>query len=398
MRILIVSYGYSCNDVSESLTAYKISKELEKHCEIKILTKDQSDLSNVKTIKTTQFFKNSSYYRSLKPDYPEFIFKAYRFAKLHQEEFDIIHHISPISLRYPNPLCNLNRPFIWGPVGGSIPYPDGFKKIQCRETPIEKLRNIDSFRLRYDPLLINTMKNSNKIIVSCNAVLNNIPNKYKKKVIIIPEGIDACTISTNKISEGNYIFSSGRMVPYKGFELLINAFTHSKLSRDISLIITGEGKDKERLYCLINNLGMGSKIKLLGKISKKENILFMKNSLFCVFPALNEAFGHVNLEAMSMGKPIIVTNNGGPADIVIDGKTGFKIHSNSIKGYISELTGRLNILYSNINLRNEMGLIASQRIKDVYSWKTIGKKYIKIYKNIMEMPFELRKNKYRSSP
>ena len=108
----------------------------------------------------------------------------------------------------------------------------------------------------------------------------------------------------------------------------------------------------------------------------------MRNSLFCVFPALNEAFGHVNLEAMSMKKPIIVTDNGGPADIVEDGVTGFKIHSDSIAQYIDALTIKLNILHGDKNLRNEMAEKAYNRIQKLYSWESIGIKYIKIYNEI----------------
>lgn len=384
MRILLLSYGYGENEVSESLTSFKISKEIQKHCEVKILTKDNATASNIVNIKTRPFFKNTPFYRAIKPDYPEFIFKAYQYARQHLKKFDIIHHISPISFRYPNPLCNLNKPFIWGPVGGSIPYPKGFEAIEKREPFFQGMKKLDRLRLKWDPLMVSTLKKSTKIILTCKAALNNLPTEHKNKAIVIPEGIDLTSRLLARSSEKNYIFSSGRLVPYKGFELLIRAFTKSRLPSDTKLLITGDGQEIKFLQKLIHNLGINNRVELLGKVSKNDNLELIRKSLFCVFPALNEAFGHVNLEAMSMKKPIIVTDNGGPADIVEEGVTGFKISSGSISEYIDALTIKLNVLYSDRNLRNEMAEKAYNRIWKIYSWENIGIKYMKIYNDILK--------------
>ena len=380
MRVLLISYGHGDDDVSESLTSYKISKEIQKFCSVRILTKDNTKSSNIININTNSLFKRSFYYRAVKPDYPEFIFKAYRYAITHKKEYDIIHHISPISLRYPNPLCNINKPFIWGPVGGSIPYPKGFETIQLREPLLQRLRKIDFVRLRWDPFMVNTMDKSNKIIVTCNAIMNKLAPGYQEKTVVIPEGIDLEIAPSESFIEKNYVFSSGRLVPYKGFELLIRAFAKSNIGANTRLLISGEGKEKGFLNQLIDDLGMHNRIKLLGKVKKQENLALMKASLFCVFPALNEAFGHVNLEAMSMKKAIIVTDNGGPADIVVNGETGYKVISDSISRYIAKLTEKMNLLYNNENLRKKMGKNGYRRIKKLYSWNEIGKKYIEIYK------------------
>ena len=384
MRILVLSYGYGENEVSESLTSYKISKEIQKHCQVKILTKDNPTSSNIVNIKTRPFFKHTSYYRAIKPDYPEFIFKAYQYAQKHLNEFDIIHHISPISLRYPNPLCNLGKPFIWGPVGGSVPYPKGFEAIEKRESFLQRMKKFDRLRLKWDPLMVNTLNKSTKIILSSKATLSNLPNEHQEKAIVIPEGIDITNGLLESCFEKNYIFSSGRLVPYKAFDLLIKAFAKSFLPSDTKLLITGDGPEKKFLQKIIHYLGVNNRVELLGKVSKKENLKLMRNSLFCVFPALNEAFGHVNLEAMSMKKPIIVTDNGGPADIVKDGVTGFKIHSGSTAQYIGALAKKLNILHGDKNLRNEMAEKAYKRIRKLYSWESIGIKYIKIYNEILK--------------
>jgi glycosyltransferase involved in cell wall biosynthesis len=390
MKILFSSYGYDNDDVSESLSAYDLSKAIDKYHDITILTKDKTFGHNIINVNCTPFLQSSEYYRALKLDYFEFVLKSYFIARKMIHNYHIIHHISPISIRYPNPLCNLNKPFIWGPIGGSIPYPKGFREIEKQDSLITKLRKIDRFRLSFDPFMINILKNSARIVVNCKAVLKNIPRKYRNKIIIIPEGIVVNNRGRREEETGNYVFSSGRLVPYKAIDLLIKAFALSKKPNNMNLLITGDGPERIRLAKLIGELGLYHKIKLLGKVSRDENIRLMKGSIFCVFPAINEAFGIVNLEAMAVRKAIIVTDHGGPADIVVDGVTGFKIKAGSAEEYIFKLKERMDLLFNNKILRKTMEHNALRRVTKKFSWNNIGKQYENLYQEVLNEIHEIK--------
>jgi glycosyltransferase involved in cell wall biosynthesis len=385
MRILFTAYGYDKGDISESLTAYMLSKEVAKFCKIMVLTRSKVPYPNTVNLKCTPLLSRTAYYNAFKLDYFEFIIKAYVLAKNCIDSLDIIQHISPISFRYPNLLCSLNKPFIWGPIGGSIPYPKGFSVIEKRDPLSYKLRRIDSFRLRFDPFLISTMKNARRIVVTSKAALENMPEKYRKKTIAIPEGIefDMTDLHLWEGHAGNHIFSSGRLAPYKAIDLLIKAFALSKGSNNTRLLITGDGPEKTRLTKLVGELGLHNKIKLLGKVSHNENMKLMKTSMFCVFPAINEAFGHVNLEAMAMRKAIIVTDHGGPADIVVHGVSGFKIKAANVDDYVKLLVKKMNMLLQNETLRKIMGDNAFKRVNDNFSWKVIGNRYKELYEDVL---------------
>lgn len=54
-------------------------------------------------------------------------------------------------------------------------------------------------------------------------------------------------------------------------------------------------------------------------------------------PRWVEAFGNVAIEALACGVPIIAYRRGGPAEIVIDGKTGFLVEPDSVKGLVSAI-------------------------------------------------------------
>jgi len=385
IKVLYTAFGYDKNGISESITSYKLTQAIKNlGYRLEVVTKDLSKDDYVKHISCTSMLSNSKYYRSLKLDYFEFIIRSYFYARKNIASYDIIHHISPISFRYPNPLSNLQKPFIWGPVGGSIEYPPGFEHIEEKASIVEKLRVVDKYRMKYDPMLKFTMEKASTIVVTCSAAKNLVPERYLNKTVVIPEGIEMCQLNDfTENSLGKYIFSSARLVPYKGIELLIMAFSKSKNKSGISLIITGEGPEKNTLQQLINTLDLKSNVKLLGKVRKEENIKLMKNALFCVFPALNEAFGHVNLEAMSLNKAIIVTDWGGPSDIVEEGKTGFKILGCDMSEYVENMREKIDLLLANSQLRSQLENNAYNRVKNYYSWEALSKRYSELYQNIL---------------
>jgi glycosyltransferase involved in cell wall biosynthesis len=386
MKILVIAYGYSGSDVSESYSAYQLVQALRRNHEVTVLTKDAVNESNAIQVAVKPLLAGSTYYRALKVDYFTFMFKAYWLARTVVNDFDVIHHISPISLRYPNILCNLPKPFIWGPVGGSIPYPAAFRAVEKREPWISRLRVVDRLRLYIDPLLVNTLARAKAIVVTSNAAAALLPKRYLGKTYVISEAFE--TGAAHLLSSRNriqYVFSSGRLVPYKGMEFLIKAFDRICKTSEVQLWISGDGPEMAQLIHLVQKLQLDGRIKLLGRVTRERNYELMAGSLFCVFPALNEAFGHVNLEAMAAGKAVIVTDWGGPSDIVENGITGFKIAPTNPDQFVTEMGSRIQQLIDDRALREEMSKNALERVRAKYSWDFVAEKYSQIYRDIVNV-------------
>lgn len=103
------------------------------------------------------------------------------------------------------------------------------------------------------------------------------------------------------------IFSAGRLVPYKGFRHLIDAIAH--LPPDVALAIAGQGPLREDLEFQVKRLGLGDRVRLVGRVSDEElQGLFSAAQVFCLASVeRSEAFGVVLLEAMARGLPVIAT-------------------------------------------------------------------------------------------
>lgn len=103
------------------------------------------------------------------------------------------------------------------------------------------------------------------------------------------------------------VFSLGRLVAYKGFEYLIEAARY--LTDDYVVLIGGAGAMGQYLEDTIDRCGVRGRVRLLGRISDADlPAYYGACSLFCLSSVQKtEAFGIVQIEAMSCGKPVVTT-------------------------------------------------------------------------------------------
>ena len=110
-----------------------------------------------------------------------------------------------------------------------------------------------------------------------------------------------------------YMIGIGRLVPNKNFSLLIKAFAKSTSSRD--LVILGQGPEMSDLKALAKQLGVESRVHLLG--FRENPYPYLVNADYLVSSSNAEGFPNGIAEAMCLGKPVIATNcQSGPAEIL----------------------------------------------------------------------------------
>lgn len=135
------------------------------------------------------------------------------------------------------------------------------------------------------------------------------------KVAYLPIGVVSSGVGNQKnnhirecYQDKKIIFSLGRLVEYKGYEYLIDAALH--LPDDYVILIGGTGPLYAKLQAQIDAANLNEKVKLLGFVEDNDLPLYYDAcSLFCLSSLYKtEAFGIVQIEAMSCSKPVIATS------------------------------------------------------------------------------------------
>lgn len=105
--------------------------------------------------------------------------------------------------------------------------------------------------------------------------------------------------------------------PNKGIDLLVQAFANVyKGDPECTLIIAGEGSERQNLQQLAASLGVSQAVQFLGSITRQQVKDLMAASFCYMLSSHIETFGVVVIEALSQGTPVISTRCGGPESIL----------------------------------------------------------------------------------
>lgn len=225
-------------------------------------------------------------------------------------------------------------------------------------------------RALYLPIMRRFLDRADAIIVATQGHIDSAPEllRVKDKCHIIPYGIRSadylnapCTpylTARMKNPDSKKVFFAGRLVYYKGVEVLLEAFADTT---DCELFLSGEGELEQTLRMRAESLGVAQRVHFLGRLSDADlKSAFADCDLF-VLPSVknSEAFGIVQLEAMVYGKPVINTSlPTGVPFVSLHEQTGLTVPPEDV----SALSAAINTLVKDDALRRTYGDAAQKRV------------------------------------
>jgi glycosyltransferase involved in cell wall biosynthesis len=222
---------------------------------------------------------------------------------------------------------------------------------------------------------------ADKIIAVSEGIKANLAEEFNiapSKIEVIFNPVDLNRISAlcelplehSFLKEGvPLICSAGRLVPQKGFDVLLKAFKKVTEEIDARLIILGQGPEKESLSRLVDDLAITEKVSFAG--FQKNPFGFISKADIFVLPSRYEGLPMVMLEAMACGTPIVSTDcKSGPREILQDGKYWVIIPTEDIEA----LSGAVGELLRDKGRRERFSRLGKQRVKD-FAVETIVLKY-----------------------
>lgn len=227
----------------------------------------------------------------------------------------------------------------------------------------------------YKPLLKYLLNRADHILVATEGhiIHSEFLPEYRHKCKILPYCLNPDEylhmmkppILTKKCTykDSIKVLFTGRLVYYKGVDVLLRAFT--RVNRNCELFIVGTGELEEKLKTMAYKLQIADRVHFLGFLPDKELKRTYADCDIFVLPSVekSEAFGIVQLEAMVYGKPVINTDlPSGVPYVSVHGKTGLTVKPKNP----TQLAKAINFLAENPEIRKKLGGNGFIKVLDEY--------------------------------
>jgi glycosyltransferase involved in cell wall biosynthesis len=311
-----------------------------------------------------------------------------RFGKrIERGEFDIVHRLVPLSPTVPSTIAakckRAGVPFVVGPLNGGVPWPKQFDAARRKEKEwLSYVRGAYQLMPGYRSM----RKNASAILIASRDTWRQMPRAHHDRCFYLPENaIDPARFSlrrTHTAKRPVRVIFLGRLVPYKGPDMLIEAAAPLVARGDLILDIIGDGPMMNELKELVARTGAGEGIKLRGWVEHSRVQERLAEADVFAFPSVREFGGAVALEAMAVGVVPIVLDYGGPAELVTS-KTGFLVPMGTREQIIERFRAVLADLAANPHKIEERSRAALRRASLQFTWEEKARRTMEIYRWVM---------------
>jgi glycosyltransferase involved in cell wall biosynthesis len=240
----------------------------------------------------------------------------------------------------------------------------------------------------FEPILRMALRKSAAIIAASPNYVASSPvlQAFRDRCHVIPFGIDTAQFerrdpeAVREVRDRHgdrLIVSVGRLVYYKGFDVLIRAMASVRGK----LVIIGDGPLRAELESLAVQLGVADKVVFAGEISDAAvRAHYHAADLFVLASvARSEALGIVQIEALASGLPVVNTNlDTGVPFVSLDGQTGLTVPL----GNAQALAAAINRLLDDDALRHTFGQAGVRRAKQEFSLDSMLRRTLDLYQTV----------------
>lgn len=317
--------------------------------------------------------------------------QAYKLATgiVESRHIDLIHYLCPIGYREPGYLWKLNRPYIWGPIGGVKNRPTGlfFQKSAIEGTKSLARNLINSLQFRLSRRVRAALQRADVVLSSTSETRQLLLDIHHRVTPVLPE--NAITTSqvlgrrrTVQVSPGETvnILWVGRIDENKSLDLLLAALAQLK-STCWHLYVVGDGPLRTKCERIAVFSNLGDKISWIGRIPRTHVAHYYEKSHLHVITSMSEANPTVIWEAMGFGVPTLSLDHCGMHDTLCD-QCGIRVPISRLGEMGARLARELDDLISNPG-RIEMLSHGVAKCAEVHSWTQRARVWSEYYELAM---------------
>lgn len=315
------------------------------------------------------------------PYFEHLVWRAFG-SRLEAGEFDLVHRITPLSPTVMSLIARKCRragvPFLLGPLNGGVPWPTGFDAERRREREwLSYVRGANKLL----PGRRGTWGDTAAILVGSRHTESEIPRRYRGKCVYLPEnGIDPSRFSRQATYGEGPLRACfiGRMVPYKGPDMLLEAAAPLLRDRHLLLDMIGDGPLLADLKAYAERNGIVGSVRFHGWLSHDKVQDVAAECAVLAFPSVREFGGGVVLEAMAMGVVPLIVDYAGPGELVSE-DTGLKVPLGTRAEIVAGFRRELMRLAEGTVPLPDFGARARARVRDHFTWSRKAEQVAEVY-------------------
>jgi glycosyltransferase involved in cell wall biosynthesis len=303
--------------------------------------------------------------------------------RLRGGEFDVVHRLTPLSPATPSLLARwcaaVRVPFVLGPLNGGLPWPKGFNRLRLREREwLSFVRG--GYRLL--PGYRSTREFAAAILVGSRATRAELERRYLRKSVYLPENaIDPERFNGRTVAPPPpplRIAFVGRLVPYKGADMLLEAAAPLARAGAVRIDVIGDGPEMAALRALVEREQMADAVCFHGWVPHREVQQRLRECHVFGFPSIREFGGGVVAEAMALGLVPIVADFGGPGELA-NPETGFLVPLAQRTEIVRDVREALERLAAEPQILPAMAERARRRVLSLFTWPAKAAQVREVY-------------------
>jgi glycosyltransferase involved in cell wall biosynthesis len=321
--------------------------------------------------------------------------EQYSIAKIYKyltDEFDIINvHSYPTAITgaLAKIINKVNVPIVYQCYEPPRLVYDLSEETYMRLNPLQKIvmilsggviKSIDRWSIKY----------MDEIITISRFIQDQTKKIYHRDSVFIMPGIETKnfnrdvrgdSIRKKYAADGDFIvLTCNKLHPRKRIDILIKAIpVVIKKYKKIKVIITGDGIEREKLQKLINELNVNKYVLLVGFITDRDLPKYYAACDVFVYTGIREPQGGSYAEALASGKPVIVPDDGGPVESIIEGKTGFVFKSLDSR----DLAKKIIWCIENKHYLKQMSKVCRMWVEENRNWKKMARETFDVFKECL---------------
>jgi glycosyltransferase involved in cell wall biosynthesis len=415
-KILISAYACSPRKGSEPGMGWNFVKALAQYHELHIITeiKWKNDLDTVLD-RDLSLSRNIKFYylkkkrnRPLRKIWPPSYYyfykvwqkKVYRLAaELDKvENFDIVHHLNMVGYREPGYLWKMNKPFVWGPLGGmqDVHFKLLFNLDISGMLFYTARLTINNFQKRFSQRLKKAAQRERTCLIAATEADRRLIQKYwHTNSVLIPEVgqelLPESNIVKRKPGEPLKIVWSGQHTAGKALNILLKCLREFPRDANWHLSILGTGRMTKKWQAMAVKYNINDRCTWHNWLEKKDAHLIMQASHVLCITSLKDLTSTVTLEGLSFGLPVVCIDHCGFGN-VINENCGIKIPVDYPWNLVHNFKKALELIYSDELFRQKLATGALRRAGE-FCWDHKAGEINIIYNSLLnhdELNYEKR--------